>query len=31
MAIRLIWVLDWVEDKKMQMVSIDNSSEIINV
>lgn len=31
MAIRLIWVLEWVEDKKMQMVSIDNSSEIINV
>ena len=31
MAIHLIWVLEWAEDKKMQMVIIDNSSERINV
>lgn len=31
MAISLIWVLEWVEDKKMQKAIIDNSSEIIKV
>lgn len=31
MAIHLIWILEWVEDKKMHLVIIDNSFEIINV
>ena len=31
MTISFIWVLEWVEDKKMKTVVIDHSFEMINV
>lgn len=30
-AISWVWVLEWVEDKEMQTVTMDNFFEIINV
>ena len=30
-AISWVWVLEWVEDEEMQMVTMDNFFEIINV